>query len=68
MEIKLEIALIDGTWLEGGGKLDTWDTLPTGISLENVHRSPKEPAGGPIPLAKRVFIPYSAILFIVIEK
>lgn len=57
----MEVALIDGTWLEGTASVDEG----VGIILTNVHRSNKD---GTVPLASRVFIPLTSILFIVKEK
>lgn len=70
MQTKLEIALTNGSWLKGMSDIAHPFNLNAGkgIHLNDVHRSSKEPAAGTVPLATRVFVPYSAILFIVIEK
>jgi hypothetical protein len=62
---EIEVVLTDGTSLEG--KRDEVLDLTTGVGvhLNDVHRSDQR---GTVPLAKRVFVPYSAILFIVVEK
>ena len=61
MENKVEIALIDGTWLEGFRGKDDRD----GVLLTDVHRS-KE--GQALPVGKCLFVPWPAILFIILEK
>jgi len=67
MKTRLQIALTDGTWLEGksDNRLDL--TTGLGVHLNDAYRS-REHQAEIIPLAKRVFIPYSSILFIVVEE
>lgn len=67
METKLEIALADGTWLEGVSDSKFDITTGVGVFLNDGHRS-KDGQAETLPLAKRVFIPFSSILFIVVEK
>ena len=57
----IEVALPDGTFLEGTfGELDEH-----GILITDVHRSQ---GGAALPLAKKVFVPYPSMLFIILEK
>jgi hypothetical protein len=66
---KVEIALTDGTWLEGDLEEDSQHDIPAfrraGVWLNNVHRGKKE---GDLPIGKRVFVPYPAMLFVILEK
>jgi len=60
---KIEIALIDNTWLEG---IKT-NTAIEGIFLTDVHRS-RTGEAFIMPIGKSVFVPWSAILFIIQKK
>ena len=61
----MEIALTDGTWVEGEvtAPREMWD----GIWLDKAHRS-RDKKSGTIPLGKTVFVPYSNILFVIVEE
>lgn len=63
----MQIKLTDETWVEG--EPFTEDELKamtnTGVWVINAHHSIK---GEPVPLGKTVFVPYSAISFIVVEE
>ena len=61
---KIEVVLTDGTSLEGRLEGSLGDAEWVGLYLEEVHRSDNR---GSIPLAKRVFVPYSNILFIILN-
>ena len=61
----MEIKLTDGTWIEGEPDVKTPEQVKrVGVALFNAHHSVK---GGSVPLGKQIFVPYSNILFIVVE-
>lgn len=67
MTEKIEIALIDGTWLEGKRDQATSFTSGKGDYLSDVFRSDKL-GHQTIPLAKKVYVPNSSILFVILEQ
>lgn len=65
MDPNVEVALINGTVLEGIRRIPEIN----GEFLADVHVSSLTDATGQnIPLAKMVFIPYTAILYIILEQ
>jgi hypothetical protein len=64
---KIEVALTDGTWLEGEPAAEPpKDALiEKGVWLNDVFRGKQE---GQVPIGISVFVPYSNILFIVLDK
>lgn len=63
----MEILLTDKTWLEGKGSEGITSITERGVYLDDVYRS-QEGHAETLPLAKRVFVPYNAILFIILES
>jgi len=60
---KVSILLKDGTWLEGISRSENM----VAINLKDVARS-RQGESGSIPVGKKVCVPWSSILFIVMDE
>ena len=65
----MKIKLKDGAWLEGKCEMPHISDT-TGIWLKEAYAFVVDREGvmGTVPLAKEVFVPMSAILFIIVEE